>query len=103
GRPHRVDRLVICAGLHSDRVAESVDGESSPRIVPFRGEYLEVSSDKRDMIRGMVYPVPDPRYPFLGVHFTRRVGGALEVGPNAVLALKREGYGRGAVSAADVR
>lgn len=103
GRPHRVDRLVICAGLHSDRVAESVDGESSPRIVPFRGEYLEVSSDKRDLIRGMVYPVPDPRYPFLGVHFTRRVGGALEVGPNAVLALKREGYGRGAVSAADVR
>lgn len=100
--PHRVDRLVICAGLQSDRVAEPVDGQSSPRIVPFRGEYLEVSAAKQDLVTGMVYPVPDPRYPFLGVHFTRRVTGALEVGPNAILALKREGYGRGDFSMADV-
>ena len=102
GDRHRVDRLVICAGLQSDRVAEPVDGESSPRIVPFRGEYLEVSAAKKDLVEGMVYPVPDPRYPFLGVHFTRRVTGALEVGPNAILALKREGYGRGDFSMSDV-
>lgn len=99
---HRVDRLVICAGLQSDRVAEPVDGESTPRIVPFRGEYLEVSAAKKDLVKGMVYPVPDPRYPFLGVHFTRRVTGALEVGPNAVLALKREGYRRSDISLSDV-
>lgn len=99
---HRVDRLVICAGLQSDRVAEPVDGESTPRIVPFRGEYLEVSAAKKDLVKGMVYPVPDPRYPFLGVHFTRRVTGALEVGPNAVLALKREGYRRRDISLSDV-
>ena len=61
-------------------------------IVPFRGEYLAVRGAKRDLVNGMVYPVPDPRYPFLGVHFTRRVSGELEVGPNAVLALAREGY-----------
>lgn len=99
---HRVDRLVICAGLQSDRVSEPVDGHSAPRIVPFRGEYLEVTAAKADLVRGMVYPVPDPRYPFLGVHFTRRVTGALEVGPNAVLAMSREGYKRGAFSMADV-
>lgn len=102
GERHRVDRLVICAGLQSDRVSEPVDGHSSPRIVPFRGEYLEVAEPKADMVRGMIYPVPDPRYPFLGVHFTRRVTGALEVGPNAVLALRREGYGRAAFSMADM-
>ncbi len=102
GERHRVDRLVICAGLQSDRVSEPVDGHSSPRIVPFRGEYLDVAEPKAGMVRGMIYPVPDPRYPFLGVHFTRRVTGALEVGPNAVLALRREGYGRAAFSMADM-
>lgn len=90
----RLGKLVICAGLQSDRVARPVDGQDEPRIVPFRGEYMEVVESKRDLVRGMIYPVPDPRYPFLGVHFTRRVSGALEVGPNAVLALKREGYRR---------
>ena len=99
----RVDRLVICAGLHADRLAGLVDGSRGPRIVPFRGEYLSVTAAKRDLVRGMVYPVPDPRYPFLGVHFTRRVTGALDVGPNAVLSLKREGYRRSDVSLADVR
>ncbi len=102
GDRRRVDRLVICAGLQSDRVSEPVDGHASPRIVPFRGEYMEVTTAKADLVNGMVYPVPDPRYPFLGVHFTRRVTGALEVGPNAVLALRREGYGRGDFSLADV-
>jgi (S)-2-hydroxyglutarate dehydrogenase len=98
----RVGRLVICAGLQSDRVAEPVDGQSAPRIVPFRGEYMKVVDTKRDLVRGLIYPVPDPRYPFLGVHFTTMVSGDLEVGPNAVLALKREGYRRRDVNLADV-
>ncbi|MCI1261943.1 MAG: L-2-hydroxyglutarate oxidase [Tetrasphaera jenkinsii] len=103
--PHvrsRLDRLVLCAGLHADRVARLAGGSPEPRIVPFRGEYLRVHPDKQDLVRSMVYPVPDPRYPFLGVHFTRRVDGSLDVGPNAVLALAREGYGWGAVSLRDL-
>lgn len=100
---HRVANLVICAGLQADRVGALAADEPGPRIVPFRGEYMTVAPDKRDLVRGMIYPVPDPRYPFLGVHFTRRVGGDLEVGPNAVLALEREGYGRFDVRLADVR
>lgn len=88
-----VDHVVICAGLQSDRLGRRVDGQREPRIVPFRGEYLTVPGPKRELVNGMVYPVPDPRYPFLGVHFTRRVDGSLEIGPNAVLALDREGYG----------
>ncbi|WP_329617631.1 L-2-hydroxyglutarate oxidase [Streptomyces brevispora] len=95
-----VDRLVLCAGLHSDTVAELADDGAEPRIIPFRGEYMRVSPDKAHMVRGLIYPVPDPRYPFLGVHFTRRVTGEVEVGPNAVLALAREGYRRSQV---DVR
>ncbi|MFC8800721.1 L-2-hydroxyglutarate oxidase [Promicromonospora sp. NPDC057138] len=102
GRSVAVDRLVVCAGLHADRFAH-LDGEPSPRIVPFRGEYMTVVPAKQDLVRGMVYPVPDPRYPFLGVHFTRRVTGELEVGPNAVLALRREGYRGTLPSAGDVR
>lgn len=102
GATHTVDRLVICAGLQSDRVAEPVDGRRGPRIVPFRGEYLLVKADKRHLVRGLIYPVPDPRYPFLGVHFTRRVGGEVDVGPNAVLALDREGYRRADIDPADV-
>ena len=98
----RVDRLVVCAGLHADRVARPADGRREPRIVPFRGEYLSVTATKREMVRGLIYPVPDPRYPFLGVHFTRQVSGELEVGPNAVLALKREGYRRTDFSLAEM-
>jgi len=101
--PVVVDHLVVAAGLQSDRVAALVGAEPSPAILPFRGEYLAVSRAKQDLVRGMVYPVPDPRYPFLGVHFTRRVSGELEVGPNAVLATRREGYRRRDVSAADLR
>lgn len=99
----QVEHLVVCAGLQSDRVSQQVDGELGPRIVPFRGEYMTVHSDKRDLVRGMIYPIPDPRYPFLGVHFTRRVTGALEIGPNAILGLRREGYGRTEFAAADLR
>jgi (S)-2-hydroxyglutarate dehydrogenase len=101
-RQYDVSRLVLCGGLQSDRLGGLVGEDPSPRIVPFRGEYMTVSPAKQELVRGMVYPVPDPRYPFLGVHFTRRVSGALEVGPNAVLALRRDGYRRSSVRAADV-
>jgi L-2-hydroxyglutarate oxidase LhgO len=100
---HRFDRLVVCAGLQADRVAAWVGDPAGPRTVPFRGEYLSVVPEKRGLVRGLVYPVPDPRYPFLGVHFTRRVSGELEIGPNAVLALAREGYRRQDLDWADVR
>ena len=98
-----VDELVLCPGLYADRLGRLADGDAGPRIIPFRGEYLLVSEAKQDLVRGLVYPVPDPRYPFLGVHFTRRVSGAVDVGPNAVLATRREGYRRRDVSAADLR
>jgi L-2-hydroxyglutarate oxidase len=99
---HPVDRLVVCGGLESDRLGELVGGTPAPRIVPFRGEYLSVVAAKQDLVRGMIYPVPDPRYPFLGVHFTRRVDGGLEVGPNAFLALSRQSYGRLSLSPRDL-
>lgn len=85
-------RVVNCTGLFSDRVAR-MSGFSAPlRIVPFRGEYLELEHDRRYLVRNLIYPVPDPRFPFLGAHFTRTMSGAVEAGPNAVLALAREGY-----------
>lgn len=83
-------RLVNCAGLQSDRIARLCGAEPDVRIVPFRGEYYEL--ERTDLVRGLIYPVPDPRFPFLGVHLTRMIGGGVEAGPNAVLALKREGY-----------
>jgi (S)-2-hydroxyglutarate dehydrogenase len=84
--------MINCAGLHSDRVARMA-GEKPPcRIVPFRGEYFFIKPERRSLVRNLVYPVPDPRFPFLGVHFTRTVHGDLEAGPNAVLAFSREGY-----------
>jgi (S)-2-hydroxyglutarate dehydrogenase len=86
------DELVICGGLHTDRLARLAGHEGDPRVVPFRGEYYELAPDRRHLVNGLVYPVPDPRYPFLGVHLTRRVDGGVLVGPNAVLALAREGY-----------
>jgi L-2-hydroxyglutarate oxidase LhgO len=89
------DRVVICAGLQSDILARKVGDEPEPAIVPFRGEYYRLIPSKNNLVRGLIYPVPDPNYPFLGVHFTRRVDGGIDVGPNAVLALAREGYQRG--------
>lgn len=97
------DHVITCTGLYADRVAALAGDEADPRIVPFRGEYYLLRPDRRDLVRGLVYPVPDPRYPFLGVHLTLRVDGEVMVGPNAVLALAREGYGWGDVSAADLR
>jgi L-2-hydroxyglutarate oxidase len=100
--PVRVDHLVLCAGVHSDRVARLAGDDPAPRIVPFRGEYMFLRKEKAHLIRGLIYPVPDPRYPFLGVHFTRRVSGDVDVGPNAVLALAREGYRWSDISARDL-
>jgi (S)-2-hydroxyglutarate dehydrogenase len=88
----RFDQLVICGGLHTDRLARLAGDDDDPRVVPFRGEYYELTPGRRSLVNGLVYPVPDPRYPFLGVHLTRRVDGGVLVGPNAVLALAREGY-----------
>lgn len=85
-------RLVNCAGLQSDRVARLCGADPDVRIVPFRGEYYELVPERDELVRGLIYPVPDPRFPFLGVHLTKRIGGGVEAGPNAVLALKREGY-----------
>jgi L-2-hydroxyglutarate oxidase LhgO len=98
----RVDHLIVCAGLHTDLVAGLAGDGAAPRIVPFRGEYLRVSAAKAPLVRGLIYPVPDPRYPFLGVHFTRRVAGGVDIGPNAVLATAREGYHRTDVSLRDL-
>jgi (S)-2-hydroxyglutarate dehydrogenase len=86
------DRVVLCAGLQVDRLARLAGDDDAPRIVPFRGEYYALTPAKRTLVNGLVYPVPDPRYPFLGVHLTPRVDGEVLVGPNAVLALAREGY-----------
>ena len=86
--------LVNCAGLYSDRVAEMCGVEPGAKIVPFRGEYYELAPRKRGLIRNLIYPVPNPAFPFLGVHFTRMVGGGVEAGPNAVLGLAREGYAK---------
>ena len=95
---HLFDRVIACAGLHSDVVARMAGGSASPRILPFRGEYWSLAPAAADRVRGLVYPVPDPRSPFLGVHFTRSVYDQVSVGPNAVPALAREGYGWGDLS-----
>jgi L-2-hydroxyglutarate oxidase len=84
--------VVNCAGLYSDRVARMAGDEPGMMIVPFRGEYYELAAARGELVRGLIYPVPDPRYPFLGVHFTRRIHGTVDAGPNAVLAFRREGY-----------
>jgi (S)-2-hydroxyglutarate dehydrogenase len=98
----RARALVGCAGLHADRVARACGVEPQVRIVPFRGEYHLLAPARRALVRHLIYPVPDPRFPFLGVHFTRRVSGEIEAGPNAVLALARHGYSWGAVSVRDL-
>ncbi|MBK6505699.1 MAG: L-2-hydroxyglutarate oxidase [Ignavibacteria bacterium] len=85
-------RAVACAGLFADRIASMTKKDPEFMIIPFRGEYYELKKEKRELIRHLIYPVPDPSFPFLGVHFTRRIDGSIEAGPNAVLAFKREGY-----------
>ncbi len=97
-----VSQLVICAGLQSDRVAELAGDGPDPQIVPFRGEYLRLRPGLEARVRHLIYPVPDPQYPFLGVHVTPRVDGHIDLGPNAVLAFAREGYTRSTVKSTDV-
>jgi L-2-hydroxyglutarate oxidase LhgO len=97
--------LVNCGGLYSDRVARMVDAESTAtkvQIVPFRGEYYKIAPPKGSLIKGLIYPVPDPSFPFLGVHFTRSIHGYVEAGPNAVLALAREGYRKSDINLRDL-
>jgi (S)-2-hydroxyglutarate dehydrogenase len=96
------DALLNCAGLHSDRIARMAGFEVSLQIVPFRGEYYKLRDDRSNLVRNLIYPVPDPSFPFLGVHFTRMISGGVEAGPNAVLALSREGYRRGQFSVKDL-
>lgn len=102
GQTYRLSRLVICAGLQADLLATAAGDQAAPEIIPFRGEYLRLRPHARDRVQHLVYPVPDPAYPFLGVHLTPRVGGEVDLGPNAVLALAREGYRRRDVSPAQL-
>ena len=103
GERFTFDRLVVCAGLQSDVVARWAGDDAGPAIVPFRGEYWTLRPERTSLVRGLIYPVPDPAYPFLGVHFTRRVDGRVDVGPNAVPALAREGYRRRDLAPRDLR
>jgi L-2-hydroxyglutarate oxidase len=96
------DCMVNCAGLHCDRVSALTGRPRELRIVPFRGEYYKIKPERQYLVRNLIYPVPDPRFPFLGVHFTRLIHGGIEAGPNAVLAFKREGYKKTDVSIRDL-
>jgi L-2-hydroxyglutarate oxidase len=98
----RAHRLVSCAGLHADRIARMAGAEPDVSIVPFRGEYYFLQPHAQDKVKGLIYPVPDPTLPFLGVHFTRTVHGEVEAGPNAVLALAREGYTHTTINGRDL-
>lgn len=98
---HTADFVIACAGLYSDRLVTASAMRPDTKIVPFRGEYYELRPERRFLVRNLIYPVPDPSFPFLGVHFTRMVSGGIEAGPNAVLALDREGYRRGSFKLAD--
>jgi len=91
---YRSKWVITCAGLQSDKLAKTTNRSLNFRIIPFRGEYYKLKKEKRHLVNNLIYPVPDPAFPFLGVHFTRRINGEIEAGPNAVLAFKREGYKR---------
>lgn len=103
GATFTASRLVNCAGLQSDRIAALAGVESDVRIVPFRGEYYKMDPAGADLVKALIYPVPDPQFPFLGVHFTRRIDGTVEVGPNAVFAFGREHYRDASPDWGDVR
>lgn len=96
------DALINCAGLHSDRISRMAGDNPGVMIVPFRGEYYDLTPERAALVRALIYPVPDPRFPFLGVHFTRRITGKVDAGPNAVLALAREGYSHTDISVRDL-
>ena len=95
------DFVINCAGLHCDRIAQMAGEKRTTRIIPFRGEYYKLRKDREHLVKHLIYPVPDPTYPFLGVHFTRMIHGGVEAGPNAVLAMAREGYRKGAFRLTD--
>ena len=96
-------RLIVnCAGLHSDRVVTMAGGDPGCRIVPFRGEYHRLRPEREHLVRHLIYPLPEPGFPFLGVHFTRRIGGGIDAGPNAVLAFAREGYDLATINVFDL-
>lgn len=95
-------KLINCAGLYADRIAAMMDVNMGVRIVPFRGEYFSLTPDSAHLVNGLIYPVPDPNLPFLGVHFTKRISGSVEAGPNAVLAFSREGYKKTSFSLKDM-
>jgi (S)-2-hydroxyglutarate dehydrogenase len=99
---YRANFLVNCAGLYSDRVAKICGVNPGLQIIPFRGEYYKIKKEKEWLVKNLIYPVPDPQFPFLGVHFTRMIKGGVEAGPNAVLAFKREGYSHKDFSATDI-
>jgi L-2-hydroxyglutarate oxidase len=94
--------IVNCAGLQCDRVAELSGERRDMRILPFRGEYYQIKAERQSLVRHLIYPVPDPQFPFLGVHFTRLIHGGIEAGPNAVLAFAREGYRKTDFNAGDL-
>ena len=96
------DFIINCGGLHSDRVSELAGEKRDVRIVPFRGEYYKLKKNREHLVRNLIYPVPDPQFPFLGVHFTRLIEGGIEAGPNAVLAFSREGYKKTDINLADL-
>jgi L-2-hydroxyglutarate oxidase len=99
---HMADFVINCAGLHCDRLSMLAGEKREVRIVPFRGEYYRIRPERQHLVRNLIYPVPDPQFPFLGVHYTRLIHGGIEAGPNAVLALAREGYRKTDVKLADV-
>jgi (S)-2-hydroxyglutarate dehydrogenase len=90
----RAAYIINCAGLHSDTVSRMTGAKTDIQIVPFRGEYYDLRPERQGLVRGLIYPVPDPQFPFLGVHFTRHISGGVDAGPNSVLAFKREGYSK---------
>jgi L-2-hydroxyglutarate oxidase len=94
--------VINCAGLHCDRVAALAGNKREVRIIPFRGEYYKIRPDRQILVRNLIYPVPDPKFPFLGVHFTRLIHGGIEAGPNAVLAFAREGYRKSDINVYDL-
>ena len=102
GSYETADAVVVCAGLHADRLAVASGEPAEPRIVPVRGEYWQLRPERAGLVRGLIYPVPDPALPFLGVHLTRKLDGSVWIGPNAVPALAREGYRRRDVNARDL-
>ena len=98
---HKCDFLITCSGLQSDRIAKMTCKNLNFRIIPFRGEYYKLKKDKTHLVSSLIYPVPDPSFPFLGVHFTKKINGEVEAGPNAVLSLKREGYKKNSFNFSD--